>query len=101
MLQRGERLTELLKQRQDDVMKLSEQVAVLLSFSEGLFKDIELNKIKAYEKSILEYLKKSCPNTLAAIDESGELTDEDKEILTSMMKLFDEKRKENQDAERN
>ncbi|MGI6175752.1 MAG: F0F1 ATP synthase subunit alpha [Christensenellales bacterium] len=100
MLQRGERLTELLKQRQEDVMKLSEQAAVLLAFSEGLFKDTALNEIKSFEKSMLEDLDQYCSNTLDTIDESGELTDESKEILVNALKLFAQRRKGKPDAER-
>ena len=56
MLDRGERLTELLKQDQNTIYALSEQVAILIAFSAELFQGLALHKVGQVKAALCEYL---------------------------------------------
>ena len=88
LLRRGERLTQLLKQRQDDVMSLAEQVAVLLAFEEGLLEGIAPKEIPETRAKLLEYLRANCVGTMHAINSTGKLSQQDREVLAEGMGRF-------------
>ncbi|MDR3314450.1 MAG: F0F1 ATP synthase subunit alpha [Oscillospiraceae bacterium] len=92
LLRRGERLTQLLKQRQDDVMTLAQQVAVLVAFGQDLLKDVPPGEITALRGEMLSYLQEHCEGTLHSIDTSGKLSGADKEMLVAYIKHFMEGR---------
>ncbi|MCR4614705.1 MAG: F0F1 ATP synthase subunit alpha [Clostridiales bacterium] len=93
LLARGERLTELLKQRQNDVMALSEQVAVLLAYEKDMFKDIPKKNVSAVKKQMLEYLDEHCASTMHAVDMSGNLSDSDRNVIVDAISDFFAKNK--------
>jgi len=88
LLRRGERLTQLLKQRQDDVMTLAGQVAVLLAFGEDLLEGIPPKDIPGARAKLLEYLRENCAGTMHAIDSTGKMSKQDRETLVVQMKRF-------------
>jgi len=88
LLRRGERLTQLLKQRQDDVMTLAEQVAVLVAFEEDLLQDIPPKQIPETRAGLLDYLRENCVGTMRAIDSTGKLSKADREMLVVYIKRF-------------
>lgn len=88
MLKSGERLTELLKQTQDEVLKLSEQVAVLLAYRMDLFLPLETKKVSTCKKEMLAYLNKHIASTMHSIDQSGCLSDTAEDILKDMLTAF-------------
>lgn len=88
LLSRGEKLTELLKQRQDDVLKLSAQVCILLAHSNNLFKSIPEKQVLDCRRRLLEHMKLACNSTLCAIDTSGMLSDSEKDLLVHEMQSF-------------
>ena len=88
LLRRGERLTQLLKQRQDDVMTLAEQVAVLVAFGENLLEDIPPKEIPSARVKLLEYLRANCVGTMHAINSTGKMSKQDKEMLVVSMRRF-------------
>ena len=59
-LERGERVMELMKQPQYSPLKISEMGVVLFAVNEGFLDEIEVNKVKDFEKS---YLVSQIPNT--------------------------------------
>ncbi len=90
MLDQGERLTELLKQDQSTVFALSDQVAVLLAYQQGMFDGFPMKDVCAVRKSLCDYLHKSVKGTLDAIDNTGDLSDADK---TSLLMAIENYRK--------
>ncbi|MDR2686397.1 MAG: F0F1 ATP synthase subunit alpha [Oscillospiraceae bacterium] len=88
LLRRGERLTQLLKQRQDDVMTLAEQVAVLVAFEEDLLEGIPPKEIPSARVKLLEYLRANCVGTMHAVNGTGKLSKPDREMLKACMKRF-------------
>jgi len=88
LLRRGERLTQLLKQRQDDVMTLAEQVAVLVAFEEDILEGIAPKEIPSARVKLLAYLRANCAGAMHAVNSTGSLSEQDRETLAAGMGRF-------------
>ncbi len=88
MLRNGERLMELLKQSQDQIFTLSEQVSILLAVSNGVFKDVDKREIAAWRTDLLKYLRTYAKPVMNAIDTTKKLSDENKAELLRMFEQF-------------
>ena len=58
-LERGQRLTELLKQPQYEPMSLDHQVIVLYAATNGLLDDVPLDKIRSFESAMIRFMDAS------------------------------------------
>ncbi|MHB0995227.1 MAG: F0F1 ATP synthase subunit alpha [Elusimicrobiales bacterium] len=76
LLRRGQRMVELLKQDQYTPMPVQEQVAVLFAGTRGHLDDVELEKVKHFENSLVKFLRDSYANLLADIAEKKQLNEE-------------------------
>jgi F-type H+-transporting ATPase subunit alpha len=76
LLNRGARLTELLKQPQFSPLKTEEQVAVLYAGVNGYLDDLPVNKVGDFEKGLLASLHADHADLLSAIGEKKALDDE-------------------------
>lgn len=74
-IQRGQRLTELLKQPQYSPMSVWEMYAVLLAATEGCFDHVPLDKVKSAQASLLGDLHKEHRETMNTINK-GDTPDE-------------------------
>ena len=90
MLKNGERLIELLKQRQDQLFSLSEQVSLFFAVSKGLFNGRSKHDIDGVRTALLQYLHTNAPSVLKSIDTTGALTEDDKTDLLRMFERFAE-----------
>ena len=97
LLERGRRLTEILKQPQYSPLKVEEQVVVIFAGVKGFLDKIEINKITKFEELLLSELRskeKSLLNSIAkeqAISETLEKKIND--FLESITKKFIEDNK--------
>jgi len=87
-LSRGERTVEILKQGQYQPMPVEEQVMVIFAVARGHLDDLEVGKIRKWEKGFLEYMRSSRPEVGEAIRESGKLTDENEEALVEAIEHY-------------
>ncbi len=76
LLNRGARLTELLKQPQFSPLKTEEQVAVIFAGVNGYLDDIPVGKVGAFERSILSTLRANHGDLLGAIAREKALSDD-------------------------
>ena len=76
LLNRGSKLTELLKQNQYTPLTVAEQVISIFTGVSGYLDNIELNKIKKFETDLLEKVKNDHVEILDDINKSGKLEDE-------------------------
>ncbi len=74
-LERGARLTELLKQDKYQPVPLAEQVAVLYAGTQGHLDKVPTNRILEWEGSFVRYLKSERPTILEEIDKKKALDD--------------------------
>ena len=87
LLNRGSKLTELLKQNQYSPLTVAEQVVSIFTGVSGYLDDIELNKIKKFESDLLEKISNDHPDILENINTSGKLEDEIKNKLVEIIEL--------------
>jgi F-type H+/Na+-transporting ATPase subunit alpha len=87
-LARGERMVELLKQDQFTPMLFEHQVLVLFAGTNGLLDDIKVNRIKEFEKGLIEYAKEHNQTLLSNIAKKKELDDKMKEELTGLINQY-------------
>lgn len=85
---RGRRVREILKQDQYNPLSVSEQIAVMVAVTEGLFDDIPLDQIRNIKSQIQEKVKEALPRVTKRIEEGEPLSSEDKDSLVDMAKNF-------------
>jgi len=72
-LDRGARVTELLKQPQFSPLPVSLMAASLYAVNKGYFDDIEVKQVLAFESGLHGYLKTKQPALLSKIEETKQL----------------------------
>jgi F-type H+-transporting ATPase subunit alpha len=87
-LNRGARIVELLKQPQYVPLKLENQVVLLFLASEGFLDEIDIGHISKYESSWNDYAQSSISDCLENIRKTGELSDEDMEVIKKSAEGF-------------
>ena len=68
LLNRGSKLTELLKQNQYSPMTIAEQVVSIFTGVNGYLDDLELNQIRDFEKDLFELIKSSYSDIIESIN---------------------------------
>ena len=92
LLNRGSKLTELLKQNQYSPMTIAEQVVSIFTGVNGYLDDLELNQIRDFEKDLFELIKSSHSDIIESINSSGDLNDGTSSKLTSIIEEFKKNR---------
>ena len=85
LLNRGAKLTELLKQDQYSPMTVAEQVISVFTGVKGYLDDVDVSKIKDFEKNIIEKIKSSKPEIIDEIQSSGKLDEDNEKILSQVI----------------
>ena len=75
-LEHGQRVTELMKQKQYSPMSIAEMGVSLYAANEGYLKDIELKKILDFEAALVSYMNSEHGDLLAQINETGDYNDD-------------------------
>ncbi|GBD17777.1 ATP synthase subunit alpha [bacterium HR27] len=87
-IDRGLRLTEVLKQPQYQPMPVEEQVAIIWVATNGYLDDVLVEHVREFEKQYLEYLRTSHPQILQRIATEKELKDDLIEQLHEVTRAF-------------
>ena len=88
LLNRGSKLTELLKQDQYSPMPVAQQVIAVFSGVRGFLDDVEISKIKNTEKEIYKEIKTKNPEIIDSINNTGKLEESVEKKLTSIIQNF-------------
>jgi len=88
LLNRGARLTELLKQPQFSPLKMEEQVVVIYAGVNGYLDQLPVNRVRAYEDGLLATVRSRNPEILEDIRVSRDLSDETSAKLKSAVEAF-------------
>ena len=88
LLERGARLTELLKQPQYSPMKVEEQVAVIYAGVNGYLDAIEVGDVGRFEAGLLEHLRSASESVLDTIRDEQKLSDETEAGLKAAIDAF-------------
>ncbi|CAF89284.1 unnamed protein product, partial [Tetraodon nigroviridis] len=93
LLNRGVRLTELLKQGQYSPMAIEEQVAVIYAGVRGHLDKMEPSKITRFEKAFLQHILSQHQDLLAAIKADGKISEASdaklKQIVLNFLSSFE------------
>ena len=93
LLNRGSKLTELLKQNQYSPLTVAEQVISVFTGVRGYLDDVELNKIKKFETEILDKIKNKKNEILSTIQTTGKLEKETEESLIQIIEDYKKSKK--------
>lgn len=86
-LDHGQKVTELLKQKQYAPMSVSKQAILLYAAEKGFLDDIPVDKIVPFEEALMQYIDTAHADFMSDLDKTGnyndEIEDKFKSILTS------------------
>jgi F-type H+-transporting ATPase subunit alpha len=85
-LDRGYRLTELLKQDQNAPMAVEEQVLVIYAGSNGFVDDVPVPEVRRFEAEMLQFVRSNHPELLEQMRSTGALPEEAQ--LTKALQAF-------------
>ncbi|HVY52218.1 MAG TPA: F0F1 ATP synthase subunit alpha [Devosia sp.] len=88
LLNRGARLTELLKQPQFSPLKPEEEIAVIFAGGQGYLDDLQVNQVGAFEKGLLGALRSRHQDLLTKIATEKSLSDDLRAQLKSAIEAF-------------
>ncbi len=71
-IERGQRVTELMKQNQYSPMSVAEMAVSLYAANEGFLDDLEVEKVRDFESALQAYMKSEHADLLATINETGD-----------------------------
>jgi len=95
-LDRGERLTEILKQNQYFPLPVEKQILIIYAGNRGFLDGIKVTHIQRYEKELYEYLEKEHPDLLQKIAEKKEISAAMDEAISAALQNFNQKFKEDE-----
>ena len=75
-LEHGQRVTELMKQKQYSPLSVAEMGVVIYAANNGYLKDVALNKVLDFEASLLSYMNSEEAALMATINEKGDWNDD-------------------------
>jgi F-type H+-transporting ATPase subunit alpha len=87
-LNRGARLTELLKQPQFRPLSWVQQVAIIFAGTQGLLDDVEVKDIRAFEEGFYGYMDGAASQVLADIESKKSLDDDLKARLKDAITTY-------------
>jgi F-type H+-transporting ATPase subunit alpha len=93
LLNRGSKLTELLKQNQYSPLTVAEQVITVFTGVRGYLDDVELDQIKNFEKEILEKIKNEKSEIISTIQATGKLEKETEDSLIQIIQEYKKSKK--------
>jgi F-type H+-transporting ATPase subunit alpha len=87
-IERGQRVTELMKQNQYSPMSVSQMAVSLFAANEGYLDQVEVSKVRDFEDALQGYMKSEHADLMDKIDATGEYGDEIIEAFKSALDSF-------------
>jgi F-type H+-transporting ATPase subunit alpha len=87
-LERGQKVTEVLKQAQYSPMPLEKEIIILYAATSGYLDDIPTEKVASFEANLYRFMEMSHPEIGKAISEAKDLSAETEEALKSAVAEF-------------
>lgn len=87
-LEHGERVTELMKQKQYAPLSIADMAVSLFAAEKGFLKDIELNKVLDFESSLHSYMNAENAELMAQINDGGNYNGEIESALQAALEKF-------------
>ncbi|MGE5468186.1 MAG: F0F1 ATP synthase subunit alpha [Ignavibacteria bacterium] len=87
-LERGRRVTELMKQAQYSPLSVAEMAVSLFAVNGGYFDDIDVNKILAFESALHQYMKQKHADLMNKIETTKDLDKDGEAAMTAAVAEF-------------
>ncbi len=87
-IERGQRVTELMKQNQYAPMSVADMAVSLYAANEGFLDSVDVKKVRDFEAALLSFMKAEESDLLAKINETGDFSDEIKNGIHSAIERF-------------
>ena len=87
-IERGKRVTEVLKQGWDEPYSITEQTIIFWAVNNNYLDEIPLGDIKRFEKELITFVKQSYPQIERRIKKEKEMTDKLEKELKKALKIF-------------
>ena len=87
-LEHGQRLVELLKQKQYQPLNVGEMAISFYVAEKGYFNNIPNNQIVEFEAELLDYVRENGKDVIKAINDKPELTPENDELIKGLIEAF-------------
>ncbi|WFF38961.1 F0F1 ATP synthase subunit alpha [Moraxella nasibovis] len=87
-LEHGERVTELMKQKQYAPMSIADQAAVIYASNEGYLADVPVEKVGAFEEALLRHLRAEQGALMDEIDRTANYNDDIEGRLKAAIESF-------------
>ena len=87
-LERGRRLTEILKQPQYRPMEVVEQVLIIWAVTNGMADDVEVTDLKRFEEELTKFAKEAHPAVLNTMREKRSIDDDLKAAMKEAIEDF-------------
>ncbi|MCY7295399.1 F0F1 ATP synthase subunit alpha [Alteromonas sp. a30] len=87
-LEHGERVTELMKQKQYAPLSIADMAVSLFAAEKGFLKDIELNKVLDFESALHSYMNADFADLMAQINDGGNYNGEIESALQAALEKF-------------
>jgi F-type H+-transporting ATPase subunit alpha len=99
-LDRGVRLTEILKQDQYKPIPVEKQILIVYAGNRGLLDEFQVHEIREYERRLFEYFEKEHPDILKEIAEQKEISAALDEAIGQNISVFNQRFKEEKEGEK-
>jgi F-type H+-transporting ATPase subunit alpha len=93
-LDRGVRLTEILKQDQYKPLPVEKQILIVYAGNRGLLDEVQVHEIAEYERRLYEYFETEHPDILKKIAEQKEISADLDEAIGQNISIFNQRFKE-------
>jgi F-type H+-transporting ATPase subunit alpha len=87
-LERGQRITEVMKQKQYMPLSVAEMATILFAADQGYLDDVAVNQIPIFERELIAYLHTNYRDFTDRINKSGEYNDEVVTTLRTVLESF-------------
>jgi F-type H+-transporting ATPase subunit alpha len=90
-LNRGQRLTEILKQNQYEPLPFSKQILIIYAGTNGFLDDLPVVQCRDFEKELYKYVDSMNPGLFQSIETKKALDDQIKTDMNKTLKEFKER----------
>ncbi|MGM0481019.1 MAG: F0F1 ATP synthase subunit alpha [Pseudomonadota bacterium] len=87
-LEHGQRVTELMKQKQYQPMSVAQMAVSIYAVEKGFLKDVEIDKIMDFEESLQSFMASEYSELMAEIDKTGNYNDDIDAQLKAALEKF-------------
>jgi F-type H+-transporting ATPase subunit alpha len=90
-LERGQRVTETMKQKQYEPMSVGQMALSLFAVDQGYLDDVEVTKVVDFEAAMQSYVKSNHSDLIDELNDKAEYNDDVKDRLAKVLSEFKEK----------